>query len=178
MPLTVHCVRYRIFQVCFSCFWHFVVLWWSWGCLEVSPTTAVRGLRDAVRKFVLNSHFLSLCGELAWFHTHWSLRALGPKERVSLTPRRPPKLPLHSCPASVANPLTAIQKYTICLILKELQRHEHCPWKSAWEKNLQVNKWMRWWKTQTGLENMRACVQTLLVDLHFPTPVKSDFPKD
>lgn len=40
------------------------------GSLEVRLATEAGGLWDFVRKFVLNSHFLSLCGELARLHTH------------------------------------------------------------------------------------------------------------
>lgn len=42
------------------------------GHLGVRPTSGVvgGGVADLVRKFVLNSHFLSLCCWLARFHTH------------------------------------------------------------------------------------------------------------
>lgn len=41
------------------------------GHLGVRPTSGgAKGVADLVRKFVLNSHFLSLCCWLASFHTH------------------------------------------------------------------------------------------------------------
>lgn len=104
------------------------------------------GVADLVRKFVLNSHFLSLCSWLARFHTHWSVRTLRAAERVSLTPHSPLISPPWFQPSwSYDPPPTSISKYPNLgwyMEQKALQRHKYLLDEWAWDGTFE---WCRKW---------------------------------
>lgn len=129
---------------------------WKWGCHQRGG-----GVADLVRKFVLNSHFLSLCSWLARFHTHWSVRTPRAAERVSLTPHSPLISPPWFQPSwsydLPPNFHLKVPQSWLIYGAKSPTETQISPWWMCLRQDLWVMEQMRRWRA----EKQSACVDAL-----------------